>query len=142
MSKFLRLQILTPDRMEKDAEVEFVALPAWEGEMGVLPGHAPLLALLGFGELRFRRQGRWEYFAVAGGVVRILPGEVLVFAESATTAQEIDAERARQEAARAQALLREPAVREEDWARAEAALRAALAQLKVSGMRRRRPSSN
>ena len=78
--------------------------PGIEGELGILPHHAPLLTTLGFGELRIRTGGQEESFAIAGGFLQVRPDKVVVMAETADLASEIDleaAEQARRDAERA-----------------------------------------
>lgn len=133
----LLLEIITPERLVYRDEVEFVACPTADGEIGILPHHAPLLSTLGFGELRIRKNGDEEYFAIAGGFVQVLPDRVVVMAETADLAAEIDlelADEARREAERAlEAGFVEPA----DLARARANLRRALLRIRVAERRRR-----
>ena len=71
-------------------------LPGSEGELGVLPHHAPLISILGAGELRVRKGGVEESFAIIGGFVQVLPDKVVVMAETADLAAEIDLERAQE----------------------------------------------
>ena len=100
----LQLEIVTPERLAYSDEVDAVFCPGVEGELGVLPHHAPLLSMLGVGELRIRKGGDEEYFAIAGGFVQVRPDKVVVMAELADLASEIDleaAEEARNEAERA-----------------------------------------
>ena len=100
----LHLEIVTPERLAYSDTVDSVVLPGAEGEMGVLPHHAPLLATLGVGELRIRKGGEEEFFAIAGGFVQVRPDKVVVMAETADMASEIDVEKAqeaRREAERA-----------------------------------------
>ncbi len=134
----LLLEIVTPERLVYRDDVEFVACPTSDGEIGILPHHAPLLSSLGYGELRIRKSGEEEeYFAIAGGFVQVLPDRVVVMAETADLASEIDlevAEAARREAERAlEAGFVEPA----DLARARADLRKALLRIRVAEHRRR-----
>jgi F-type H+-transporting ATPase subunit epsilon len=100
----LLLEIVTPERAVFSDEVDSVVCPGVEGELGVLPHHAPLLTTLGFGELRIRRGGQEESFAIAGGFLQVRPDKVVVMAETADLASDIDlakAEEARKEAERA-----------------------------------------
>ncbi|TPW21515.1 MAG: F-type H+-transporting ATPase subunit epsilon, partial [Elusimicrobia bacterium] len=103
MSKTLTVELVTPEKVALTQSADFVALPAFEGEMGVLPGHEPFLVQLGAGEVRVRRGGETSSFAVSGGFAEILKDKVSVFAETAEMASEIDAERARQDLERAKA---------------------------------------
>jgi F-type H+-transporting ATPase subunit epsilon len=133
----LMLEIVTPEREAYADEVDAVVCPGVEGEFGVLPHHAPLLSTLGVGELRIRKGAVEEYFAIAGGFVQVRPDKVVVMAELADLASEIDleaAEEARNEAQRAiQQGFEEPA----DLARARAAMERALLRIRVAERRRR-----
>ena len=131
------LEIVTPERLAYSDEVDSVVCPGVEGELGVLPHHAPLLTTLGVGELRIRKGGQEEFFAIAGGFLQVRPDKVVVMAETADLASEIDlqkAEEARREAERALAEgFAEPA----DLARARASLQRALMRIQVAERRRR-----
>ena len=100
----IQLEIVTPERLVYEDEVDSVNVPGIEGELGILPHHAPLLSILGFGELRIRKGGAEESFAIVGGFVQVRPDKVVVMAETADLAAEIDLEKAqeaRREAERA-----------------------------------------
>lgn len=133
----LRLEIVTPERLAYSDDVDMVLVPGSEGELGILPHHAPLASLLGMGELRIRKEGQEESFAIAGGFLQVRPDKVVVMAELADLASEIDlekAEEARREAERAlEAGFKEGA----DLSAARAALQQALLQLRVAQRRRR-----
>lgn len=103
--KKLRLQIITPQKPVLDKQVDFVALPAYNGEMGVLPGHIQYVAKLNYGVLRYIENGIEEDFAVLGGFAEIAKDTVSVFAEGATLAKEVDEEAERQKIAQAKASL-------------------------------------
>jgi F-type H+-transporting ATPase subunit epsilon len=90
----IKLEIVTPERLVFDETVDGVTLPGSEGELGVLPHHAPLVSTLGVGELRIRVGGQEEWFAIVGGFVQVLPDKVVVMAETADMASEIDLEKA------------------------------------------------
>jgi F-type H+-transporting ATPase subunit epsilon len=135
----LHFELVTPERIVySDDEVEMVIAPGADGELGILPNHAPLLAALGIGELRVRKGAEEESFAVHGGFVEVLANRVIVMATLAEGAGEIDVERA--EAARARAEERER-MRPEglDMVRLHDALKRSRVRLKVAGRRRRRP---
>ena len=102
----LQLEIVTPERLAYSDTVDEVQLPGAEGEMGVLPHHAPLLATLGVGELRIRKGGDEESFAIVGGFVQVRPDKVVVMAETADMASEIDLERAQEDYTRVMSTLR------------------------------------
>jgi F-type H+-transporting ATPase subunit epsilon len=133
----IQLEIVTPERLAYSDEVDEVIVPGSEGELGILPRHAPLVATLGAGELRIKKGNEWESFAVFGGFVQVRPDKVVVLAETADLASEIDLERAkaaRQEAERAlEQGAREPA----DLAAAQAALQQALLHIRVAERRYR-----
>ncbi|HYC07109.1 MAG TPA: F0F1 ATP synthase subunit epsilon, partial [Candidatus Binatia bacterium] len=131
----LNLEIVTPERLAYSGSVDSVQLPGSEGELGILPHHAPLIATLGAGELRVRRGGAEESFAVFGGFVQVLPDKVVVMAESADLASEIDLERAN-EARRAAEQAIEAGVHEgANLAAARAALQRELVRIRVAERR-------
>ena len=133
----LRLEIVTPERQAYSDDVDAVFCPGIEGELGVLPHHAPLLSTLGIGELRIRKGSQEDYFAIAGGFLQVRPDKVVVMAELADLSSEIDleaAESARREAQRAiEQGFEEPA----DLARARAAMERALLRIRVAERRHR-----
>lgn len=127
----IAVDIMTPEKIVLQTEAESVVVPAADGELGILPHHAPLLAQLEPGEIRLRRGSAVDLFAVSGGFVEVLNNRVMVFAETAEMAHDIDVERARQAAEKAKEVLRSPAP-DLNLAQAEAALRRALARLRVA----------
>jgi F-type H+-transporting ATPase subunit epsilon len=132
-----RLEIVTPERRAYEDNVDFVTLPGSEGEMGVLPRHAPLISMLGAGELRVRKGSTEESFAIIGGFVQVLPDRVVVMAETADLAAEIDLERARQARLDAERTLGAGILEQADLAQARAALAAALVRIRVAERRHR-----
>ncbi len=135
--KTISLEIITPERSVLKETVDSVVLPAFNGEYGILPGHTHFLAQLTAGELRIRKGGEVEYFAVSGGFAEVHPDRVEVFAETAEMSKEIDSERARLALERAKAGLAK-AVSQEEVEKAQASLRRALIRLRVSeGLSRR-----
>lgn len=133
----IRLEIVTPERLAFSDEVDAVVVPGVEGELGVLPHHAPLVSTLGIGELRIRKGGSEESFAIVGGFLQVRPDKVVVMAETADLAAEIDvtkAEEARREAERA---LESGYQEGADLAAARAALQQALLRIRVAERRRR-----
>ena len=133
----LLLEIVTPERQVLSEEVDSVVCPGIEGELGVLPHHAPLLTTLGVGELRIRRGGEEEFFAIAGGFLQVRPDKVVVMAETADMASEIDLEKAEQARREAERTLAEGFEEPADLARARAALQHALLHIRVAQRRRR-----
>lgn len=129
--KTLTLEVVTPTRMVVREEVEEVVAPGFEGYFGVLGGHLPFMSTLKIGELAYRKNGRWRYLAVSWGYVEVRPDAVIVLADTAEKAEEIDVARA--ELARQRALER-LAQREEaiDVVRAEGALTRAFTRIEVA----------
>ena len=133
----LHLEIVTPEKLAYADEVDSVQLPGSEGELGVLPHHAPLVSLLGIGELRIRKGGAEESFAIIGGFLQVLPDKVIVLAETADMASEIDLERA-QEARRSAEKALETGFHEgADLSTARAALQQALLRERLAQRRHR-----
>ncbi len=97
-----RLKVAVPGRLVSDLEVASLQLPLATGYLGVLPGHAPMLARIGTGVVTYAKPGGGEEFlAIDGGTVEILPDVVRVLADRAEVAAGIDTERARQALQRA-----------------------------------------
>jgi F-type H+-transporting ATPase subunit epsilon len=133
----LHLEIVTPEKLAYEGEVDSVQLPGSEGELGVLPHHAPLVSTLGAGELRLRTGGEDEYFAIVGGFVQVLPDRVVVMAETADMASEIDLEKAQEARRQAEQALESGYVEGADLAAARASLQAALIRIRVAERRHR-----
>jgi len=133
----LHLEIVTPEKIAYEGDVDSVQLPGSEGELGVLPHHAPLVSTLGAGELRLRTTGNDEYFAIVGGFLQVLPDKVVVMAESADMASEIDLERAQEARRKAEQTLESGYVEGADLAAARASLQAALLRIRVAERRHR-----
>jgi F-type H+-transporting ATPase subunit epsilon len=129
----LNLQIVTPERMLFDGDVDFVSAPGAEGVLGILPRHAPLLSGLKAGELRYRKGGDETALALGGGFIEIRDNKVIVLADSAERSDDIDISRAEEARKRAERLLSDRGkLNEEDLMRAEMALRRALTRIDVA----------
>jgi len=133
----LRLEIVTPEKLAYADDVDSVVCPGVEGELGVLPHHAPLLTTLGYGELRIRKGGREEYFAIAGGFLQVRPDKVVVMAETADMSSEIDLQRALAAKAEAERALEAGFVEPADLSMARAQLQRALLRIRVAERRHR-----
>src|SRR6476659_2619884 len=131
----LQLEIVTPEKLAYSDEVDSVQLPGSEGELGGLPHHAPLISTLGAGELRLRNGGEDEYFAIVGGFLQVLPDKVVVMAETADMASEIDLEKAQEARRQAEQALEGGFVEGADLAAARAALQTALLRIRVAERR-------
>jgi len=133
----LRLEIVTPEKLAYSDDVDSVVCPGVEGELGILPHHAPLLTTLGYGELRIRKDGREEYFAIAGGFLQVRPDKVVVMAETADMASEIDLQKAIAARAEAERALEAGFVEPADLSMARAQLQRALLRIRVAERRHR-----
>jgi F-type H+-transporting ATPase subunit epsilon len=133
----LLLEIVTPERQVFSDTVDSVQLPGFEGELGVLPHHTPLLALLGVGELRYRKEGVEENYAIVGGFVQVRPDKVVVMAETADMASEIDLEKAHEARREAERALETGYHEAADLAVARAQLQQALLRIRVAERRHR-----
>jgi len=136
--------IVTQERTVFSGEVRSVSLPGTEGRMGVLPNHSPLLTTLAFGEVIVRPSNTDEeqYFAIGGGYAEVQPDHVIVLADSAEQADEIDLERAEQARTRAEKAMAEGIKEDPDqYAQIQASLMRAQIRLDVgrkrAGRRRR-----
>ena len=132
----LKLTIVSPERELYSGKVDIVIAPGVEGQMGILPHHAPLITELAEGELLVRKGEDEEYFAIHGGFMHVLPDEVIVLADVAERAEEIDDARA--ETARQRALEMLSKAPPEEKRLTAVALRRSQVRLKVAKRRRRR----
>ncbi|HEX8231287.1 MAG TPA: F0F1 ATP synthase subunit epsilon [Chloroflexia bacterium] len=133
----LTLEIVTAERLVfSDDNVDMVVAPSVDGEVGILPHHAPLLTLLQIGELRVKKGADEQSIVIAGGFLEVLNNRVTILADVAERAEEIDAAAAEDARRRAQDALANRGATA-DLANAEAAMRLASLRLRV-GQRRRR----
>ncbi len=138
MPQTLTLDVVTPDlHPVKAQDVEEVVLPGLEGSFGVLPGHMPLVSALRPGLLKLKAAGRERLYAIGGGYAQVTPGAVVVLADSAEPAEDIDVAAARQARERALAQLKQ-GLHGPDLEAAEISLRRALAELRVAYLLQRR----
>ncbi len=133
----LHLEIVTPERLAYSDDVDMVLVPGIEGELGILPHHTPLVSLLGLGELKIRKDGQEESFAIVGGFLQVRPDKVVVMAETASMASEIDLERAQEARMEAQRALESGFREGADLAAARAALQQSLLHIRVAERHRR-----
>lgn len=103
----IRCEIVSQDRQVFSGDADMVIVPGTQGEMGILPNHAPLLSTLQFGILRVRYQGQDQLFTIAGGVIEVQPDLVTVMADAAENVQEIDINRAEAAKRRAEEILKQ-----------------------------------
>jgi F-type H+-transporting ATPase subunit epsilon len=129
----LTLELATPTRLVVTAEVDEVVAPGSLGYFGVLPGHAPLLATLGIGEVTYRIGRDEHHVAVSGGFAEVRNDKVIILADSAETPTDVDRVRAERARDRAETRLAGRSPDEVDYTRAAAALARALTRLQVAG---------
>ena len=133
----LHLEIVTPERLAYSDDVDMVLVPGIEGELGILPHHTPMVSLLGLGELKIRKEGHEESFAIVGGFLQVRPDKVVVMAETASMASEIDMERAQEARKEAQRALESGFHEGADLSTARAAMQQALLHIRVAERHRR-----
>src|SRR5689334_8029677 len=126
-----QLQIVSADRSLVNETVDEVEIPGADGYFGVLPGHTPLLAVLGAGELWYRQGQERHYLAIAFGFAEVQPDRVTILAEIAERADEIDVSRAEAAKKRAEERIVRPTV-DMDAERARIALLKSLIRLQVA----------
>jgi F-type H+-transporting ATPase subunit epsilon len=124
----IHLEIVTPEKQLFSGPVDSVTVPSTIGYLGILPGHAPLLAELGIGEVSYIIGGRTNFLFCSWGFAEILPDRVVLLAQNAEMASDIDIKRAEEAKARAQKLLASKSA-DIDFGRAELALLRAISRL-------------
>lgn len=133
-----RLEIVTAERMIFSEDVSAVIAWGVEGQLAILPHHAPLMTMLQPGDLMIRKDKEEEYVVISGGFLEVRPDKVIILADACERADEIDIARAEEAKKRAQETMK-AAPLTADAAMAEASLRRSLARLKVAEKRRRKP---
>jgi F-type H+-transporting ATPase subunit epsilon len=132
LPKQIELSVVTPDRQVVHESVESVSFPGKNGYLGILPGHAPLLTELDIGEIDYTRQGTRHYLGVCWGFAEVLPDRVIVLAQTAERAEEIDLTRAQRAKQRAEERLKKPGDTEIDLERARIALERAVMRIQTA----------
>lgn len=136
----VKLEIVTAERQIFSEDVTTIIAEGIDGQMTILPKHAPLITMLAPGELVLRKDGEEMYLVISGGFIEVRPEKVIVLADACERSDEIDLERAAEAKRRAEERLKNLAQTPElDQSRAEAALRRSLARLRVAEKRRRNP---
>ena len=141
----LSVEIITAEEIVQTEEnLDVLIVPGSEGQLAILPRHAPLMTTLDYGELIFRRGTNETSFAIGGGFLEVHSDKVTVLADVAENADEIDAERAEEARKRAEERLQNPNTDQTsvDLARAQASLQRALLRLNVVEKRRRRTNAS
>ncbi|ABO51651.1 ATP synthase F1 subcomplex epsilon subunit [Desulforamulus reducens MI-1] len=131
MAKTQRLDIVTPEKVVFSEEIDFVVAPGADGELGILPEHAPLVTALKVGTLRVQQGGKFFKVAVSGGFMEVKNSRIVVLADTAERADQIDVERAKAAKQRAEQRLNSKGS-EIDVHRAEIALHKAINRIKAA----------
>jgi F-type H+-transporting ATPase subunit epsilon len=134
-TRILLVSVVTPEATLLEMPAQFVALPLYDGELGVAPGHSPFIGRLGYGELRVGEGGKSTRYFIGGGFVQVSKNVVSILTNSATPADRLDADAARDELATARA---RQAHTPELWAIRERAQLQARAKIRVADKQRHR----
>lgn len=135
----IRCEIVTQDKSLFEGPADVVIAPGVEGELGILPNHAPLLTNLDLGILRVRYKGEEEIFTIAGGILEVRPDLVTVLADVGESIDEIDITRAEEARARAKQYLKEgPPPDTDEYLRIQAALRRSNLRIEAASRYKRR----
>lgn len=137
-----RLKIATLERLVFDQDVETVTLPGTAGEFGVLANHMPMITSLGLGEIIAKHKGEEFYMALSGGMAEVQSDTVMVLADQAERAEEIDEKLAEEARARAEKIMQEKHGDQESFAVAEAELQRSLLRLRVARKHRTKKGSS
>jgi F-type H+-transporting ATPase subunit epsilon len=133
----VKLDIVSAERLVFSEDVAAIVAPGVAGQLGILPHHAPLMTMLQPGELLVRKDGDEIVLAISGGFLEVRPDRVIILADAAERAEEIDIARAEEAMRRAQERMQHP-TSDVDLPQAEAAIRRALARLQVAERVQRR----
>ncbi|MCA1796838.1 MAG: F0F1 ATP synthase subunit epsilon [Geobacteraceae bacterium] len=133
MAEKLKLEMVTPYKQVLSEEVDEVVMPGQMGELGILPGHTPLLTTLKVGEFTYRKGGSSFHVAVNWGYVEVEEDTIIVLAETAEPADEIDMARAKEALGRAEEALKKLSPEDKDYRIMEAALNRAMIRIQVAG---------
>jgi F-type H+-transporting ATPase subunit epsilon len=135
MAEKLRLDLVTPYRKVLSLDVDEITAPGSLGELGLLPGHTPLLTTLKIGELSYKQEGKTSFIAVNWGYLEVAEDRVTILVDTAEKADEIDLERAKAALGRAENALKTLSQEDVNYLIMEAALKRALMRIQVSGRR-------
>jgi F-type H+-transporting ATPase subunit epsilon len=139
----MHFKIATPERVMLDTEIDSLTVPTQMGELTILANHVPLVANLQPGEIRYKKSGQDNFFAVSGGVVEVKKGnEIVVLADTAEFGEEIDEKRAEEAREWAKKIMTEEHRTSENYANAAAVLERNLTRLKVVKKHRTRTHKN
>lgn len=131
--KTIKVSVVTPDGPVYESDVEMVIAKAESGELGILPGHIPMVAPLQISIVRLKNGNKTEYIAVSGGLLEVRPDQISILAQAAEVSDEIDVDRALKAKERAEQRLREQRQDNVDFKRAELALQRAINRISIAG---------
>jgi len=137
MADKINFEITTPESIVFSEQVDEVVLPTPQGEIGILPNHIPLVSLLLAGELRIKKGDEVTFLAVSGGFIEVRPDKVIVLADTAERAEDIDEQRAEEARKKAQEMITEKRVDATEFAALSAKIEKELARLRVKRRRHR-----
>jgi F-type H+-transporting ATPase subunit epsilon len=132
MASTVRLELVTPERLLVSEEVDEVIASGYEGEFGVLPEHTQYLAILSIGVLRYRKGDEVRKVAVGGGFAEVTPDRVVILADVAEKAEEIDVDRARKAHERAEVAIRDLSMDDVSYYKLRGALLRAIARMSAA----------
>lgn len=130
MASTFKLEIVTPERMFFSGDVESVVLKTLQGEIGILPGHIPLVAAVAVGPLRIKKDGEWVEAVLTEGFMEIKQDKTIILTDTAEWPHEIDENRAEEARIRAEERLHQQ-ISQMEYIRSQAALSRAMARLRV-----------
>lgn len=136
--KTFHFQIVTPERVVFEDDIEQVSIPTSMGEITVLHGHIPLVALLAPGAMRILKEGKETLLAVSGGMIYVTKQKIVVLADTAERAEELDEKRAEEARERARQMMTEKRFDAEEYAKLSVLLEKELARLRVAKKHRTR----
>ncbi|WP_019414233.1 F0F1 ATP synthase subunit epsilon [Paenisporosarcina sp. TG20] len=129
--KTIKVNIVTPDGPVYDSEVNLIIANTTSGEIGVLPGHIPMVAPLRVGAIQLKTDGQQELIAVSGGFLEVRPDQVSILAQAAEVSSTIDLNRAKESVKRAEERLNLSKKDDVDLKRAELSLKRAMNRINV-----------
>jgi F-type H+-transporting ATPase subunit epsilon len=129
----INCEIVSQDRLVFKGEADIVVIPGMDGQMGILPKHAPVLTALDYGVITVRLKGVEEHFTVAGGIAEVLPEKITILADAAENVEEIDIERATRARERAEERLKQIMTSDTDrYLRVSSALKRSTLRLQAA----------
>lgn len=134
----LHIEVITPEKVVYEGEIDEVVVPTTTGQIGILPNHASLLSRVASGELIIKQHGREHLLAVHGGFLEVGENKVTILADYAVRSEDIETAKVLEAKKRAEKLMQEKS-NDRDFAQAESELRRALLELKVAERRKSRP---